>query len=166
MCPLSRITTLFALLFLSACATTQQEPDIKRISPAELERIMPKPVPNLTLDEIVSLSKQGVPAEQIIDKIKASNSLYDLKPSDVVRLTKQGVDPKVLDYIQQTHENVLRENLADEINKREKQHQQEEQRLRREYQQRYYDPWWGYWGPGPYWPYRYYGPGFRYYHGW
>ena len=158
---------MLAMLLLSACATTQQqEPDIKRISPEELARIMPKAVPNLTLDEIVTLSKQGVPADQVIDKIKASKSLYDLKPSDVLRLSKQGVDPKVLDYIQQAHEAALRENLADEINKREKQHRLEQEKLQREYQLRsypYYDPWWG-WAPGPYWPY--YGPSFRYYRGW
>jgi hypothetical protein len=161
---LTVVTTAF---FLTACATTQQqEPQVKRISPEELEQLMPKPVPNLTLDEIVSLSKQGMSPEQIIEKIKASNSRYDLTPSEVVRLTKAGVDPKVLDYMHETHENALRENMADEINKREKQRQQELDRLEREYRLRqfhYYDPWWGYWGPGPYWRY---GPRFRYYYGW
>lgn len=163
------LAMLMAALLLTACATTQQqEPQVKRISPEELERIMPKPVPNLTLDEIVALSKQGTPPEQIIEKIKASNSRYDLTPSEVVRLTQQGVDPKVLDYIHKTHESALRENMADEINKREKQRQQELERLEREYRLRqfhYYDPWWGYWGPGPYWRYPY-GSRFRYYYGW
>jgi len=156
-----------ASLFLTACASTQQqEPQVKRISPEELERIMPKPVPNLTLDEIVALSKKGTPPEQIIEKINASNSRYDLTPSEVVRLTQQGVDPKVLDYMHQSHESALRENMADEINKREKQRQQDLKKLEQEYRLRsmpYYDPWWGYWGPGPYWRY---GPRFHYYYGW
>lgn len=161
------LTVITTALLLTACATTQQqEPQVKRISPEELEQLMPKPVPNLTLDEIVSLSKQGMSPEQIIEKIKASNSRYDLTPSEVVRLTKAGVDPKVLDYMHQTHENALRENMAEEINKREKQRQQELDRLEREYRLRqfhYYDPWWGFYGPGPYWRY---GPRFRYYYGW
>lgn len=157
------------LLALSACATTQQqEPQVKRISPEELERIMPKPVPNLALEEIVALSKQGTPAEQIIEKIKASNSRYDLTPSQAVELSKQGVDPKVLDYIHQSRENALRDSFADEINKREKQKRDEQERLKREYRAYpYYDPWWGYWGPSPYWRYRpYYGPSFHYFYGW
>ena len=59
---LSRIILLGTLLvLLSACASTPpQEPQIQRISPEELERIMPKPVPNLSLDEIVRLSKYAV----------------------------------------------------------------------------------------------------------
>lgn len=163
------LTSLVAALFLTACATTQQqEPEVKRISPEELEQIMPKPVPNVTLDEIIELSKQGNTPEQIINKLKASNSRYDLTPSEVVRLTQQGVDPKVLDYMHETHENALRESMADEINKREKQRQQDLKKLEQEYRMRsypYYDPWWGYFGPGPYWRYPY-GPSFRYYYGW
>ena len=127
---ISTFFTISAVLFLSACATTtQQEPQIKRISPEELEQIMPKAVPNVTLDEIVTLSKQGNSPEQIINRIKASNSRYDLTPSEIVQLTEQGVDPQVLDYMHQTHENALRESMADEINKREKQRQQELERL-------------------------------------
>jgi hypothetical protein len=163
------LATLVATFFLSACATTQlQEPEVKRISPEELEQLMPKAVPNVTLDEIVELSKQGNTPEQIINKLKASNSRYDLSPSEVVRLKEQGVDPTVLDYMHETHENALRENMADEINKREKQRQEELRKLEREYRLRsmpYYDPWWGYWGPGPYWRYPY-GSRFRYYYGW
>ena len=50
------------LLLLAGCATNGvQEPQIKRISQEELERIMPKPTPNLTLDEIVKLSKAKTP---------------------------------------------------------------------------------------------------------
>lgn len=155
-----------ALLLLTACATTgNQEPQIKRISAEELDRIMPKPVPNVSLDELVALSKI-TPPEQLIEKLKASNTQYALTSSQVVDLSKKGVDPKVLDYIHTTREQAVRDGFADEINKREKQKQQEQQLLRRQYNSmRYYDPW----GYGPYWGGRpYYGPGwgggFRY--GW
>ncbi len=157
------------LAILAGCATTpRQEPLVERISPEELERIMPKPVPNLALDEIIKLSKQGIPAEQIIDKIKASNSRYELTPSQSVELSKQGVDTKVLDYIYASREQALREGFADEINKREKEKKLEQDRLKRELRSRYYDPFWGY-GYSPYWGYRpYYGPGFGfgYRHSW
>jgi hypothetical protein len=153
------------LAMLSGCAAnTVQEPQIERISPEELERIMPKPLPNLTLDQIVELSKAGSTPEQIIDKIKASNSRYSLTPSESLELSKKGVSAKVLDYIQAAHEQAIRDGFADEINKREKQKRQEQERLRREYQLRYqpfYDPFWYGYGFGPSWRYRY-GPGFHY----
>jgi hypothetical protein len=156
---------------MAGCATTgNQEPPITRISPEELEQIMPKPVPNLTLDEIVQMSKAGSTPEQIIEKIKATNSRYDLTPSEAVALSKRGVDAKVLDHIHTVREQALREGFADEINKREKEKKEEQQRLRRELRSRYYDPYWGY-GYSPFWGYRpYYGPGFGYgfgyRHGW
>ncbi len=157
------------LILLVGCATAPpQEPQVERISPEELERIMPKPVPNLTLEEIIQLSKQGVAAEQIIAKIKSSNSRYDLTPSQSVELSKQGVDAKVLDYMHAAREQALREGFADEINKREKEKKLEQDRLKQELRFRYYDPFWGY-GYSPYWGYRpYYGPGFGfgYRHGW
>ncbi|MEZ0231754.1 MAG: hypothetical protein ACAH12_02850 [Methylophilaceae bacterium] len=165
---LSIIIVAGLLVSISGCATnTVQEPQIQRISPEELERIMPKPVPNLTLDEIVNLSKQKVPADQIIEKIKASNSRYDITPSQAVDLSKQGVDGKVLDFIYAAREQAVRDGFADEINKREKEKKLEQERLKREYlwrSQPYYDPWWGY-SYGPAWR-RPYGPSFRYGYGW
>lgn len=158
-------------LSLGACATTpMQPPPVARISPEELERIMPKPVPNLSLDEIVALSKANTPAEQIIDKIKVSNSHYDLTPSQAVDLSKRGVDGKVLDYIHQAREQALRDGFADEINKREKDKVLEQENLKRELRMRaqpFYDPFYGY-GPYPY-GYRgrpFYGPGMFYRFGW
>lgn len=156
---------MLLLALLAGCATTpRQEPQIQRISPEELARIMPKPVPNLTLEQIVRLSK-NTPPELLIEKIKASNSRYDLTPSQVVELSKKGVDAKVLDYMHASREQALRDSFADEINKREKARLEEQEQLKREYQlryQQYYDPFWGY-GGSPYWGYGpYYGPGFRY----
>lgn len=154
------------LALLAGCAATPvQTPQIQRISPEELEHIMPKPVPNLTLEEIVQLSKQGMTAEQIIEKIKASNSRYDLTPAQSLELNKQGVDVKVLDYIYAAREHALREAFADEINQREKENEVALEKLKQDYQwryQQYYDPFWGY-GYSPYWRYRYrpfYGPGY------
>ncbi len=159
------------VVLLTGCATNGvQEPPIQRISAEELERIMPKPVPNLSLDEIIKLSKDGLSPEEIIDRIKVSNSQYDLSPSQALELSKAGVNPKVLDYIHQSREQALRDNFADEINKREKQKRAEEDKLKRELRMRsmhYYDPWWGY-TPSPYWRFRspFYGPGFGYHWGW
>lgn len=149
---------LATLVLVAGCASTpEQAPQIQRISPEELERIMPKQAPNLSLDEIVQLSQAKLSSEEIIQKIKDSHSQYALTPSQVLEMGKKGVDAKVLDYIQASHEQAIRDGFADELNKREQIKLQEQQKLKREYQLRqpYYDPYWGY-------PYPYYGPRFRY----
>lgn len=162
------VAMLFTLLLEGCASNGVQEPAVQRISPEELEKLMPKPVPNLSLDEIIKLSKDGVSPDEIKDRIKVSNSQYDLSPTQVVELSKAGVDSKVLDFIHSRREQALRDSMADEINKREQEKKQQEQRMRRELQMRsmpYYDPFWGY-APSPYWRYPFYRPGLHYQFGW
>lgn len=153
-------------IFMAGCATNQSErtsntPPIDRISEAELSRIMLKPSAALSLDEIVKMSKEGVPPEQIIEKIKTSDSYYDLTPSQTVQLNKQGVNTKVLDYIYESREAALKNNIAEEINKRERAKKNAERQLERE---RSYYPYYG-WGGYPYWGSQFYwGPSIYYRH--
>lgn len=166
---MSKIFSKYALqlaivLAITGCASTPpQAPQIQRISPEELERIMPKPVPNLNLEEIVKLSQARVSADEIIQKIKDSQSQYNLSPAQILELSQKGVDTKVLEHIQAVHEQAIRDGFAEELQKREKAKLLEQEKLKREYQMRYqfYDPFWGYprWGyPRPF----YYGPGMYY----
>ncbi len=132
------------ILLLTGCATSGYQPSapvIDRISAEELTRIMPKPIATLSLEDVVRLTKEGNSADQIIDQIKVSNSLYDLTPSQSVALSAQGVDNKVLDYMHTSHELALRNNLAEEINKRERNKREELEKLKKQMwqQQRYYD---------------------------
>lgn len=141
---------LCGVLILSACATHSKtmpakSPQIDRVSEAELARIMPTPVAALSLDDLVKLTKEGATPEQLIEKIKASNSIYDLTPSQSVELNKQGVDSKVLDYMHISREQALRNNVADELNKREKSKRQALNDLKLEQQkQNYYNNFCGY----------------------
>ncbi len=146
-----------ALLFASGCATTSHEniegPKVDRISPEELARLLPQPVAKLTLDDVVRLTNAGNSAEQIIEQIKTTDSMYDLTPSQTIQLSHQGVDSRVLDYIHERRELAVSNNLADEINRREKQKQAELTNLKNRLwqQQRYYDPFcYGYYGLTPY----------------
>lgn len=152
---------LLAVIFLGAsgCASTSgshdARPVIDRISEAELERIAPKPIATLTLDDIVKLSREGQPAEQIIEKIKASDSQYDLTPSQSVALSEQGVDRQVLDYIHNSRELAWRNSVAAEINKREQEKRAALDKLKQQLQnqQRFYDPFCR--GYGRFFPYGY-----------
>ena len=163
---------MFGMLLLSGCATQgQQAQQIDRISEEELARIMPKPVAVLSLDDIVKLTKEGATADQIIEKIKSSDSTYDLSPSQSVMLSKQGVDNKVLDYIHESRELAVKNSIADEINKREKNKRIELERLKRQQRQYqyYYDPFCFYpYGFYPYGAYygRYYGFGAKFGRSW
>lgn len=151
-------------LAISGCASQNhssqiKSPQIDRISDEELARIMIKPAPVLGLDDLVKLSKDGATADEIIDKIKQTNSLYDLSPSQSIKLNQQGVDNKVLDYIHASRELAVRNNIADEINKREKSKRDALEKLKRQQsqQQRVYDPFCSY-GPYGFYPYgTYYG---------
>lgn len=156
---------LFVLVYsLIGCATNQQKnetPPIDRVSDAELSRIMLKPNAALSLDEIVQMSKNGAAPEEIIEKIKTSNSYYDLTPSQALQLSKQGVNSKVLDYIYESREAALKNNIAEEINKRERAKKNAERQLERERNFNPYPygygPYWGsqfYWGPSIYYRHR------------
>ncbi|HEY7985412.1 MAG TPA: hypothetical protein VIE17_00675 [Methylophilaceae bacterium] len=142
---------------LAGCATTStqnkttENNKIERISQEELERLIPEPMPNLELSQLVELSKSGMSADELIAKIKQTGTHYALTPSEAIALNKQGLDSKVLDYLYTAQLQVFREGLADEIERREVQHRKEEHQLMQELQRRpyYYDPFW----PSAY-PYR------------
>ena len=135
-------------LSLLGCATAFTAPDagpgISRITPEELARLMPKAEPKLALAELVRLSKEGASAKDIIAKIKETGSRYDLSPSEAIQLHDAGVSTEVLDYMQSSRAQELRDRLAEEINQREQRHadelRQERELLRGHY---LYDPWWG-----------------------
>lgn len=158
----SVISRLYAVLMCSVlfcgCAATGssqsvQAPKIDRISAEELARLVTPPPAKLTLEELVGMSKAGRNAEEIIAQIKATESLYDLTPSQSVELSQQGVPSKVLDYIHNSREAALQNQLADEINRREKLRQAELAKLKNQLsqQRRYYDPFCrGYYGFMPY----------------
>ena len=155
------------LMMLSGCASTgSQQSKVERITPEQFAKILPPPVATLSLDEIVTDSKAGKTPDEIIAKIKTSNSRYELTPTQTLNLSKQGVDTTVLDYIHQSNELAKQNAIADELNKREKQKRATENALRRERdysRQQYYDPFWGS-GFGAFYGRPYYGPigpGFR-----
>lgn len=136
-----------SLLILAGCAgNATRQTQVDRITPEQLAKIMPPAVATVSLSEVIAESKQGKTADAIIEKIKLSNSRYELTPSQVLDLNKQGVDSKVLDYMQQSNELAKQNAIADEMNKRAKERQIAEKMLKRERdiaRDRYYDPFWG-----------------------
>lgn len=141
------LTVFVGLLVLSGCATTtgQQQAEIKRMTPEELAKLIPQAVATYSLEEIVADAKQAKTSDEIIEKIKVSESRYDLSPSEMLALNKQGVDVTVLDYIQKSNELAKQNYVAEEINKAEREKEAAIRRLRHERlfsRHRSYDPFW------------------------
>ena len=85
------MASLLVALMLSGCASTgTQAGKVERITPEELAKLIPPAVATVSLDEIVTDSKAGKSSEDIIAKIKNSNSRYELTSSQVLDLNKQG----------------------------------------------------------------------------
>ncbi len=135
---------MMIVVTLVGCASQPYEtarPKIDRLTPEGLTRATPQPPARLSLDDIVGMSKRGDSAEQVIARIQASDSIYDLSPSQSLVLARDGVDTKVLDYIHERNLLAQQNKFADEINRRERQKQAEVKTLKnRVWRQRYYDP--------------------------
>jgi uncharacterized protein YcfJ len=54
----------------------------------------------MTIQQVVDLTKQGAHEAVIIDKIHLSNSKFTLTPEDIAYLKQQGVSQKVIDAMQ------------------------------------------------------------------
>lgn len=150
------VVALVAIL-LSGCAGTPSVPEsgpkIERITPEDLERLLPPQIPALSLEEIVQLSASGVAPDTIIGKIHETHSRYVLMPSQVIELHGKGVSAAVLDVMEQDQRQRVLEDMADDMNRREREHHEEIEALQRQLLVRpaYCDPYW----PYPYWYHRY-----------
>ena len=56
-----------------------------------------------TIDEIVRLSAAGVPADDIVKRMRDARAVYRLPASELAKLNGQGVPDKVIDYMQLTY---------------------------------------------------------------
>jgi hypothetical protein len=57
-------------------------------------------IPRPTLDDVVQMSQDGRPAEEIVRVLQQSHAVYPLTASQILSLHENGVDISVLDYLQ------------------------------------------------------------------
>ena len=60
----------------------------------------PEPV---TVDQVIEMSKEGMPAEAIIKRMRDSETVYRLAGAQLAKLHDLGVADQVLDYMQRTY---------------------------------------------------------------
>ncbi len=89
----------------------------------------------VTVTQIVALSHQGVPADEIIQKIQASGTVYPLRASQLSALERDSVPSAVIDFMQLTYLDAVRRDeqyLSYLEYQNELQHQQYLRNLRRQ----------------------------------
>jgi len=59
--------------------------------------------PPPTVDEIVRLSAAGVPADDIVQRMRDARAVYRLPASELAKLRGRGVPDEVIDYMQRTY---------------------------------------------------------------
>ena len=55
-----------------------------------------------SLDDIVNMTQNAVPPQQIVEQIRTSGAVYRLSADDIIRLNRQGVDTRVINALQDT----------------------------------------------------------------
>jgi hypothetical protein len=68
-----------------------------------------RPAPDpVTLPQILQMSQAGVPAGEIIERLRISGTVYRLEASRLAQLRDEGVPDQVIDYMQQTYLDAVR----------------------------------------------------------
>jgi hypothetical protein len=139
------LVLLLAGISLLGCASLEGKPPtqaqgIQRLSDEELARIMPPPVSQLSFDALVSMSKTGLTPAQMMDKLKETDTSYDLTASQILSLNKQGVPVEVLDYLHTRRAAAVQNNIAESVSQHEKVKNEEIQKLKRQLQLSTMDP--------------------------
>jgi hypothetical protein len=67
------------------------------------------------VSEVIRMSKENVPAETIVNKMRDSRAVYRLNAAQLAKLHDQGVADLVLNHMQETYLNTVRreQDLAD-----------------------------------------------------
>lgn len=90
---------LAASLLLAGCATTTTKPSESKV---------------LTVEEILQMSKNKVPSNDIIKKITESGTVYRLTASQLADLRQSGVADPIINYMQQTYLEAVRKDQSRE----------------------------------------------------
>jgi hypothetical protein len=88
---MKRVCVLLLPVLLAGCAATPQLP------------------PPPTRNEIVQMAKDGQPAEAIIQRMRSTLAVYPLQASELAKLREQGVPDAVIDYMQETYVEAVRQ---------------------------------------------------------
>jgi hypothetical protein len=155
----SAFIATFAVLAGCASAIGQRDsvgnPRLERLSPAGAERIQSSPRVQFLAEDLARLSRDGLSADQIIDRYQHSGARLKLTPAQLADLRQRGVDQRVLDHIVQREREAEKVDALTREADRDAAARDRAERARRyyDYDYRYRDP---SMEPYPYWSPRLY----------
>lgn len=91
--------TLFIVPWIVGCSTVAYDGVAAEASAERTARLPVLPAPKLSLDEVVTLARQGVGAEALIARIRAAGAYYRLSAADIISLRERGVPLAVIDHM-------------------------------------------------------------------
>ncbi|MDP1735442.1 MAG: hypothetical protein Q8L44_13875 [Sulfuritalea sp.] len=115
-----RLAAALALILQGCAGVPPEPPKIERLSAEQLAASLPQPGAAMPLQQIVALARLGLPAEELIGRIKQSGSRYRLSASQIVELAGQGVPLAVLDHMVASERTQIFDDMAAEVERREK----------------------------------------------
>ncbi|MBI3094994.1 MAG: hypothetical protein HYY97_08995 [Rhodocyclales bacterium] len=115
-----RLVSILVLILQGCAGTPVEPPKIERISAEQLEASLPQPVAAMPLEQIVTLARQGIGAEDLIARITASASRYRLSATQLIELAAQGVPSAVLDHMVAAERRQIFDDMAAEAYKRDR----------------------------------------------
>src|SRR5919106_854960 len=64
--------------------------------------------PPLTVSEVIQMSKENVPADTIVNRMRETKAVYRLSAAQLAQLHDRGVSDPVLNYMQETYLSAIR----------------------------------------------------------
>lgn len=129
---------IIGLLGLVGCASVQEKPQaqvIDRLSEEQLASMMPKPVSQLNYESLLALAKSGATPAQMIEKLKETDTSFDLTPQQVLNLHQAGIDVSVLEYLHTSRQKATQNNIANSVAEHDKTKNEEIAVLKKRLQQ-------------------------------
>jgi len=66
----------------------------------------------VTVSDILKMTKDGVPTNDIINEMQKSHTVYWIKADQLAKLKGEGVSDSVINYMEETHIEAVRQNQA------------------------------------------------------
>jgi len=95
------LISLLIAAALSGCASTDPKGSGRVVDrlPPEAVKPAPPPLPKLTQQDLIHLSRQGLSSEALIQRLRESHTRLRLSASEVIVLKTSGVPLPVLDHL-------------------------------------------------------------------
>lgn len=68
--------------------------------------------PPVTVSAVIQMTRENVPADTIVKKMRETRTVYRLSATELVQLHDQGVSDLVLNYMQETYLDAVRRDQA------------------------------------------------------